>query len=135
MVSSRWGVLTFSQATIIVAALLALYFPGAVYLHYSYVPKPDPPKAAQLAGPFRKLDDTAYQILMPTLDGYADTGWGTTRSTIILFEDGRQLGPAHSPTKIASGSYSHFSGSGIIFSASDNSDPNTNGRTYSVTWR
>lgn len=115
--------------------LLAIYFPVAVYLHYSYVPKPDPPKAATLAGPFRKLDNKAYQALMPGLDGLADFDSAPTRSTVTVFENGRQLGPAHSLKTIADGSYSHRRGSGIIFSASDNSDPNTNGRTYSLTWQ
>ncbi|WP_354095862.1 hypothetical protein [Bradyrhizobium sp. RT10b] len=115
--------------------MLAVYAPVALYLHYSYVPMPDPPKVANLSGPFRKLDATAYQALMPGLDGLADFDPSPTRSPVVLLEDGRPLGPAHSPAKVANGSYSHFRGAGIVFSASDNSDPNTNGRSYSVTWQ
>ncbi|WP_426418025.1 hypothetical protein [Bradyrhizobium genosp. A] len=126
--------LTLSQATKVVLVVLAVYFPIALYLHYSYVPQPDPPKFANLAGPFRRLDLTAYQAFVPKLDGLGDFESLPTRSTVSLFEDGRPLGPAHSPEKIANGSYSHRRGTGIVFSASDNSDPNTNGRTYSVTW-
>ncbi|MGY0573618.1 hypothetical protein ACTGJ9_023155 [Bradyrhizobium sp. RDM12] len=115
--------------------MLAVYFPVALYLKYSYVQQPDPPKAATLSGPFRKLDATAYQVFVPKLDGLADVDYGPTRSTITLFEDGRPLGPPHSPSKVINGSYSHWRGAGIIFSASDNSDPNSNGRTYSITWQ
>ncbi|MET4245531.1 hypothetical protein ACVWXN_001485 [Bradyrhizobium sp. i1.4.4] len=126
---------TLSQTIKAVLVLLAVYFPIALYLKYSYVPEPDPPKAANLSGPFRKLDATAYMALAPKLDALADVDYGPTRSTIVLLEDGKPLGPPHSRSKVASGSYSHWRGSGIIFSASDNSDPNTNGRTYSVTWQ
>jgi len=115
--------------------LLAVYFPIALYLKYSYVQRPDPPKFANLPGPFRKLDETAYQALVPKLDGLADFDPSPTRSTVTLFEDGQPLGPPHSPSRVINGSYSHFRGAGIIFSASDNSDPNSNGRTYSVKWR
>ncbi|TYL91779.1 hypothetical protein FXB40_28100 [Bradyrhizobium rifense] len=127
--------LTLPQSAGVFFALLAIYFPVALYLNYSYVPKLDLPKVAALIGPFRKLDNTAYQALMPALDGFGDFESFPTRSTAKLFEDGRPLGPAHSPQKVVDGSYSHHRGTGIIFSASDNSDPNTNGRTYFVTWQ
>jgi hypothetical protein len=55
-------------------------------------------------------------------------------STLVLCEDQKQLGPAHSLhddiRTIGRGRYSHWS-SDVIFSSSDNSDPNTNGRRYS----
>lgn len=61
-------------------------------------------------------------------------------SILRLFEDGRELGPAHSPHQLirdlGQGRFSHWSGdpSGepqvLFFSASDNSDPTANGRTY-----
>lgn len=126
---------TLPQVTKAVLVVLAVYFPVALYLHYSYVPIPEPPKFANLSGPFRKLDATAYQALAPKLDGLADFDSGPTRSTIVLLEDGSPLGPPHSPSKVANGGYSHFRGAGIIFSASDNSDPNSNGRSYSVAWQ
>jgi hypothetical protein len=126
---------TLSQVSKAALVLLAVYFPVALYLKYSYVAVPDPPKFTQLTGPFRKLDATAYQALMPKLDGLADFDPLPTRSTIVVLENGQPLGPPHSPSKVANGSYSHWRGAGIIFSASDNSDPNSNGRTYSVTWQ
>jgi hypothetical protein len=57
-------------------------------------------------------------------------------STLRLFEDGKELGPAHSPhvdirTK-GQGRWSHWGSNGLVFSTSDNSDPRTNGRKYTV---
>jgi hypothetical protein len=126
---------TLIQTIKAVLVVLAVYFPIALYLKYSYVSGPDPPKFAKLSGPFRKLDETAYQALVPKLDGLADFDPRPVRSTIVLLEDGHALGPPHTRSKVVNGSYSHWRGAGIIFSASDNSDPNSNGRTYSATWR
>lgn len=54
-------------------------------------------------------------------------------SSLRIFENGRELGPAHSTHQdIRSegrGRFSHW-GSNLYMSASDNSDPRTNGRTY-----
>jgi hypothetical protein len=57
----------------------------------------------------------------------------TANSSLLLSEDGRPLGPAHSPHEdirvLGNGRYSHW-GRILYFSASDNSDPVTNGRRY-----
>ncbi len=57
-------------------------------------------------------------------------------STLILFENGKPLGPAHTLHRDirsrGKGRYSHWK-TQIYFSTSDNSDPRTNGRVY--TWR
>jgi predicted O-methyltransferase YrrM len=57
------------------------------------------------------------------------------RSTLELFEDGRQLGPAHAKHAVireqGRGAFSHWRGQ-ILFSSSDNSDPRTNGRRYTA---
>jgi len=70
-----------------------------------------------------------------------DTPYGQA-SLLRLFEADQELGPAHSPhadiRNNGTGCFSHWSGnrSGepqqLYFSTSDNSDPTTNGRTY--TW-
>lgn len=56
-------------------------------------------------------------------------------SRLVVFEGGRPLGPAHCPHElirsIGAGRYSHWA-DGLWFSASDNSDPNSNGKIYSV---
>lgn len=58
------------------------------------------------------------------------------KSDLEFYEDGKCIGPAHSPHHIIRdrglGSYSHW-GDYIYFSASDNSDPRTNRKKYSFT--
>ena len=58
-----------------------------------------------------------------------------TASTLLLFEDGHPLGPGHSLhdeiRKEGRGRYSHW-GSNLYFSASDNTNPHTNGREYAI---
>lgn len=68
-----------------------------------------------------------------------DTLQSMAASQLVLREDGRSLGPAHSLHKairvLGRGRYSHWgegNGSSLFFSTSDNSDPNVNGRNYSV---
>jgi hypothetical protein len=66
----------------------------------------------------------------------ADTPDEPQRSPVILFEDGKPLGPAHSLQEdieeIGFGRFSHLKRVGFFLSTSDNSDPNTNGRNYWV---
>ena len=58
---------------------------------------------------------------------------GQPPSKLRLFEDGKALGPAHAPhvdiREKGRGRYSHWHTS-LRFSAGDNSDPRTKGRTY-----
>lgn len=58
------------------------------------------------------------------------------RSAVILFEDGKRLGPPrclHADIRqLGGGRYSHWAREGLYFSSSDNSDPRTNGRRYEV---
>ena len=60
---------------------------------------------------------------------------GGAKSTLRLYEDGGELGPAHVAHKeireLGRGRHSHWK-TAIWFSTSDNSDPRTNGRRY--TW-
>jgi hypothetical protein len=64
-----------------------------------------------------------------------DTDSRPTASTLILTEDGSELGPAHASKdaiiKKGEGSFLHDQND-LVFSASDNSDPRTNGRDYAV---
>ena len=69
----------------------------------------------------------------------ADNSSAAGRSTLRLFEDGAEMGPAHTPhadiSSLGLGRFSHWSwpdgsGEALRFSASDNGDPRTNGRTY-----
>ncbi len=91
-----------------------------------------------LEGPFFREIDRCWGLQMPELAALADTPEFNQRSTLILMEDGVELGPPHSLHEIirqhGGGSYSHW-GRLLMFSTSDNSDPNTNGRTYSYRFR
>ncbi|MEI6503638.1 MAG: tetratricopeptide repeat protein, partial [Armatimonadota bacterium] len=64
-------------------------------------------------------------------DGDQETGG---KSELVLLEDGKPLGPAHSLHQLirdeGKGRYSHWGRTGLYFSSSDNSDPLTNGRQY-----
>lgn len=66
----------------------------------------------------------------------SDIGGG--HSDLLLFEDGKPLGPAHSAHQEirdkGTGRYSHWGTRSVYFSASDNSDPKTNRRTYKVVY-
>jgi hypothetical protein len=92
--------------------------------------------STNLPRPFTKPtpDGAAYSSKASSFEGLADTNKDPTRSTIVLCENGRLLGPPHSPHAeiIASGKgrYSHWNGIGFVFSTSDNTDPNVNGRRY-----
>jgi hypothetical protein len=59
----------------------------------------------------------------------------TTASKLVLCEGNATLGPAHAAhadiAKVGKGLYSHW-GNTLLFSTSDNSDPNTNARVYTL---
>jgi hypothetical protein len=91
-----------------------------------------------LPRPFAKFDPLgfAYVGAAPTFDGLSDSSDNSTRSTLLVCENNRRLGPMHSLhaeiAKEGLGRFSHWQGAGFIFSASDNTDPNRNGRNYWV---
>ncbi len=65
----------------------------------------------------------------------SDNPYNTHRSTLLLFEDGVRIGQPHQPyesvQRDGSGAYLHW-GNSLIFSTPDQSDPRSNGRTYTV---
>ena len=62
-----------------------------------------------------------------------DSQTAPTQSTLRIFENGVELGPAHSNhndiRKYGLGQFSHW-GNALIFSTSDNTNPLSNGRKY-----
>lgn len=66
-----------------------------------------------------------FEVIDERLDSAADN--------LRLSENGRSLGPAHTPhneiSQKGGGRFSHWKGQ-VVFSSSDGSDPRTNGRTY-----
>lgn len=116
-----------------VGLLFAIYFPAAIWLNASFV-DPTPPGriVVLLTRPYETFAGSAMAVAHIDLPG-ADTE-ACECSPLLLYEDGKPLGPAHSVHRdIADdghGRFSHWHSQGIVFSASDNSDPNSNGRHY-----
>jgi pectate lyase len=77
----------------------------------------------------------AYHINYP-LPVSGDSNTSPTSSTMHLYENGVELGPAHSVHQdirdYGKGRFSHW-GTTLYFSASDNTNPATNGRVYTYT--
>ena len=125
---------------------LAIYSSLATWSRSAY----DDPYArgrlvVRLERPFEQLGPSRFGVVARswTTDiqlGDANSVQDLTRSTMVIYEDGRLLGPAHSThtdvAQIGMGRFSHWQGQGFgqgqgfAFSASDNSDPNSNRRTY-----
>ena len=80
--------------------------------------------------------DGGYSYKAYNITGTGDANGQTTQSTLRLYEDGKEIGPAHTAhADIRSGGKGRFSnwGNALYFSASDNTDPRSNGRTYTYT--
>ena len=120
------------------------YFATAYWLKVSYVPMSSQggPNVAgvkiMLHPPFREFLDSKFAVISNDagFSTIADTADNITRSDIMIYEDDKPLGPAHSTHadvgKIGLGRFSHwrFNYPMFLFSSSDNTDPRTNGRTY-----
>jgi SAM-dependent methyltransferase len=86
-----------------------------------------------LPGPYAHEQGKCWVAPLPRLAHLADNVANPERSTLALSEDGVPLAPPHSlPSDIRTaggGRYAHWQDR-VLFSTSDNSDPNNNGRTY-----
>jgi hypothetical protein len=86
-----------------------------------------------LSGPFIQEQGYCWRIPLARNAGAGDTVLLAMRSQLVLCEDGRPLGPAHAPhtaiRELGGGAYSHWEYE-LLFSTSDHSDPNSNGRCY-----
>lgn len=92
----------------------------------------------RLNPPFRPDGGGAWIADLPAeLWDVTDSNDAPYRSPLRLFEDGRELGPAHARHAViqeaGEGHYSFWT-EVVYFSSSDSSDPNRNGRTYSVSF-
>lgn len=110
---------------------------------YSYTMKPGPALSLTptLADGSIKINliglksDSGYSYKIGyDLNVNGDSQASPLQSTLRLFENGVELGPPHSNhediRKYGLGQFSHWSNT-LYFSTSDNSNPLTNGRTYS----
>jgi glycosyltransferase involved in cell wall biosynthesis/GT2 family glycosyltransferase/tetratricopeptide (TPR) repeat protein len=89
-----------------------------------------------LTGKFRPDVGFAFAVILAAeLHDQTDTNDANRRSPLILLEDGRPLGPAHAVHAdirlLGHGRFSFWNNS-LWFSASDNTDPNSNGRRYEI---
>jgi 2-polyprenyl-6-hydroxyphenyl methylase/3-demethylubiquinone-9 3-methyltransferase len=99
-------------------------------------PRPDTPmQRLVLERPFTAQGGHLYSAVVPALAPFGDDNDRPAQSPILLEEDGNIIGQPHSGhadiSKLGRGRYSHWH-ENIYFSATDNSDPNTNGRQYSL---
>jgi hypothetical protein len=90
----------------------------------------------KLTGPFLHFDGYCWQAAFPDcVDFRSDSDSDVLGSRVVLLEDGNELNQGHSTIlrikTIGSGLYVHWNKK-LYFSTSDNSDPNTNGRSYAV---
>lgn len=80
--------------------------------------------------------DEGYAYKTGPISSIGDSNEEPTGSTLQVYENGVALGPAHSVhndiRNIGKGRFSHWE-TGLYFSASDNSNPLTNGRKYTYT--
>jgi SAM-dependent methyltransferase len=88
-----------------------------------------------LLKPFQKEEGFCWIAKLPQHEDSADNAENIGRSKLVLYEDGRPLGPAnslHSDIRAkGEGRFAHWTDK-LYFSTPDNSDPNGNGRTYTV---
>lgn len=84
----------------------------------------------------------SFPVKIPSIMGLSVTPDDTSpppASNLRVYEDGKLLGPAHSihqeVSDLGEGRFSYWRVPGqniLVFSASDNSDPRTNGKTYAI---
>jgi hypothetical protein len=116
-------------------AIVVVFFVGTLYWMNYQQPRCPQGQALELRPPFSKFGSGfAYAAPAPTLESLSDTPAAPMRSNYVVCEGRYALGPAHSvhaeiDTR-GHGAFSHWNNSGFVFSASDNSDPNTNQRSY-----
>jgi FkbM family methyltransferase len=90
-------------------------------------------KRLQLEMPSANDGGFCWRATVPGLEYCADNAEQPRRSRLLLMESGKLLGPPHALhadiRNAGAGRYSHWN-SNLFFSTPDNTDPNTNGRTY-----
>jgi hypothetical protein len=81
------------------------------------------------------VDLAALGVFSPSDKEFHDSAGARVVSGLVLLEDGKPLGPPHQMHEVirnkGAGRFSHW-GTGLHFSTSDNSDPRTNGRAYTM---
>jgi hypothetical protein len=137
--------ISVNTTTTIVGSLAAaaIYFALALWMERTYVnPAPQGRLVVHMRPPFEQLGGQAFRFL-PSVHSEGNALMALAedpanpsdrRSPVIVYEDRAPLGPPHSTfenvSKIGLGHFAHWVGQGFVFSTSDGSNPNTNGRRY-----
>ncbi len=89
----------------------------------------------EIPRPFSHNEGYCWVAPLNHLYDLADNDEMSNRSNLRLLEDNKQLSFAHAPhitiQKVGKGRYRHW-GDTLYFSSSDNSNPNNNGRSYTI---
>jgi hypothetical protein len=132
-----------SRSTVLRLAAIgaAAYFIAMYWLSATYDPTkrryamPGVADSEIILRPFMPEPDSKFAVR--GYDLYFKDDANGEHSRVLLYEDDRPLGSSHSAyndiTKMGMGRFTHSTKgrySFFIFSSSDNTDPNTNGRTY-----
>jgi hypothetical protein len=92
-------------------------------------------QSIDLSPPLSQLEGYAYKVSIPQLSGVGDTAERATRSPAVVCEGDHRMGPGHSPfleiIQKGAGRFIHYNDA-VVFSSSDNTDPNSNGRRYKI---
>jgi hypothetical protein len=128
---------------VLAGCAVPIYFALATWLSFARDPaliKPDGRgERHELMRPFIPFNSKFAMVSVdPWFGDLADVaGQFDSSSPIMLYEDDKPLGPAHSTphaeiSTLGHGRFSHWKAnySVFVFSSSDNTDPRTNGRTY-----
>lgn len=138
--ASEWYEAPGRVKLILVGLAVMAVGPLAVGVLTPSVERPDPALSADLTGPFERYDSSGFAFkgadTDETIKHFSDNVSDPYRSPLALYENNLLLGPSHSRhrdiVEKGRGRFSHWEKIGFIFSTSDNSDPNTNGRKYRV---
>jgi hypothetical protein len=129
------------------ALIYAAYLPFALRLQHAYVPpthETTPPRLAARAWPLGPITPyghggIAFHAHVNEFGPLEENNDAEQHSPVVLYEDGKPLGPAHSALvdviREGNGRYTHLKGVGMVFSSSDNTDPSKNGRHYTAMCR
>ena len=88
-----------------------------------------------LCQPFQHQGGCCWTLELPSTVPDGDSLVQPHASRLLLFEDGRPIGPPHCEhaliERFGAGRFSHWNNT-LYFSTSDDTDPNVNGRSYCV---
>ena len=112
----------------IIAAAFTFHFVDQLWLTC-----PHNTTTTELTRPFASVGGFGFSAAAPQLEDASDIPGNPARSRYLVCEGSQLIGPAHSIhadiAAIGKGRFSHW-GKDFVFSASDNTNPNTNGRRY-----